>query len=71
MINTLEDISLLTFIRKTIMKKTASILAIVLLSSLGLAACDTTSPEAIQRVKEIAECRANPEKQGCPGIVGE
>ena len=51
------------------MEKVAAILAIVLLGSLGLAACDSKSPDAVRNAKEIAECRANPNTQGCPSIA--
>jgi hypothetical protein len=48
------------------MKKVAAIFTVVLLGALGLAGCDSNSPDVKRNQKEIQECRANPNKVGCP-----
>jgi hypothetical protein len=50
------------------MKKATAILVVMVLGLVGLTGCNNNTPEGQRNAKEIAECRANPTKSGCPNI---
>lgn len=48
------------------MKKIAAIMAVVMFGAVGLVGCMPTSEDGKRNAAEIAACKADPKKQGCP-----